>query len=177
MAIFTYHGCTLSVQGEVAVDYIAEETPMMTYLNLHLALDSLRASAMAAGGQQQGAKGPRVLIAGPDAAGKTSLCRTLLNYAVKMGRRPLHVDMDVVENAVFPGTLSAYQVTKPLSLEESIPPSDMPPITYFYGHMKATENQKMYEKALSRLAQTVNAKMASDALSTCFSIDANKRLC
>ena len=35
------------------------------------------------------------MIVGPTDVGKSTLCRLLLNYAVRVGRRPTFVDIDV----------------------------------------------------------------------------------
>ena len=35
------------------------------------------------------------MICGPTDVGKSTLCRLLLNYAVRMGRRPIYVDLDL----------------------------------------------------------------------------------
>ena len=35
------------------------------------------------------------MITGPVDVGKSALCRILLNYAVRLGRRPAFVDIDV----------------------------------------------------------------------------------
>ena len=40
-------------------------------------------------------RGPVVMIVGPTDSGKTSLCKLLINYAVRMGRRPVFADIDV----------------------------------------------------------------------------------
>ena len=40
-------------------------------------------------------RGPVVMIVGPTDSGKTSLCKLLVNYAVRMGRRPVFADLDV----------------------------------------------------------------------------------
>jgi hypothetical protein len=56
-AIFTYHSATLSIRGSPSVAYIAEETPMMSYANLHFLLEKLRQHA-----EDDHSQGPRVLI-------------------------------------------------------------------------------------------------------------------
>jgi hypothetical protein len=45
---------------------------------------------------------PRVLVLGPESAGKTSLCKILTNYAVRMGvpRSPVYVNLDPSEASV-----------------------------------------------------------------------------
>src|ERR1700737_3498073 len=88
-AIFTYHGATVSVRGSAAVSYVAEETPMMSYANLHFTLERLRQQSD--DGQSQG---PRVLILGSEDAGKTSLTKILTAYAVRQGRKPIVVGLD-----------------------------------------------------------------------------------
>ena len=60
LAVFTWHGCTLRVEGEPQVIYLSEETPMVMYLNTHIAVDQLRH-----GREQQGAPGPRVSSLSP----------------------------------------------------------------------------------------------------------------
>lgn len=55
IAIFTWHGCTLRVEGEPQVIYISEETPMVMYLNSHIAIDQLRHRR-----EHEGHTGPRV---------------------------------------------------------------------------------------------------------------------
>ena len=37
--------------------------------------------------------GPVTMVVGPTDVGKSTLCRLLLNYAVRIGRRPLYVDL------------------------------------------------------------------------------------
>lgn len=38
-------------------------------------------------------KGPSVLVVGPTDVGKSTLCRILINYAVRLGHRPVFVDL------------------------------------------------------------------------------------
>ncbi len=83
---------------------------MVMYANVHAALNKYRkeaeatpATAAAGGGGGAGEgeeevepkRGPCVLVVGPTDVGKTTLCRILLNYAVRKGSRPLYVDLDV----------------------------------------------------------------------------------
>lgn len=43
----------------------------------------------------------QVLVVGPVDVGKSTLCQLLLNYAVRMGRRPVFVDLDVGQASVY----------------------------------------------------------------------------
>ena len=63
---------------------------MVSYINAHAALDSLRRRA-----KEAGAMGPRAMVVGPQDSGKSTLCRTLLNYAVRANWKPTFVDLDV----------------------------------------------------------------------------------
>ena len=55
VAVFTWHGCVLQMTGQAQHVYVADETPMVSYLNLHHALEKLRGQA-----QVSGQSGPRV---------------------------------------------------------------------------------------------------------------------
>lgn len=88
-AIFTYHGATLSVRGTPSVAYTADETPMTSYANFHFALEKQRQLA-----QDGLSRGPRVLIVGSEHAGKTTLVKILVAYAVRQGRTPVVVGLD-----------------------------------------------------------------------------------
>ena len=147
LAVFTWHGCTVRVEGEPQVIYVSEETPMVMYLNSHIAIDQVRHRR-----EQEGQTGPRVspspslppshslppssslphdpshslppslplsgphccvcvqvLLAGATDVGKSTLCRLLLSYAARLGRRPCLVDCDVGQGSVsIPGTLCGY---------------------------------------------------------------------
>lgn len=65
------------------------------YLNTHAALEQLREHAESVVMQQEQARGPSLMIVGPTDVGKTTVCRILCNYAVRVGRTPIFVDLDV----------------------------------------------------------------------------------
>lgn len=57
-AVFTWHGCTLSVEGVAqAESYVAGETPMASYINTHAALLNMRKECM-----DTMTNGPRVRV-------------------------------------------------------------------------------------------------------------------
>lgn len=73
----------------------------MFYLNCHACLEQLRIKAEADSG-----RGPVTLVVGPVDVGKTTVTKILLNYAARMGRRPIYVDLDVGQGGIsIPGTI------------------------------------------------------------------------
>lgn len=51
--------------------------------------------------------------------GKSTVSKILLNYAVRLGRKPIFVELDVGQGAIsVPGTIGAMMVERPASVEE-----------------------------------------------------------
>jgi polyribonucleotide 5'-hydroxyl-kinase len=108
-------------------------------------------------------------------AGKSTLCRILLSYAVRAGSKPLFVDLDVSGSAIsVPGTLSATSIEHPISVEMS---ADMgggggsahtlsikSPLAYFYGHTSPLVAPELYTRLMSRLASVVERRCAEHPL-------------
>lgn len=76
VAVFTWHGCKVQLEGEAQHAYVSTETPMVTYLNTHAALEKLRERAEATGGS-----GPRVLVV------RSFLPRTVRSRQIRERRR------------------------------------------------------------------------------------------
>ncbi|KAG0249492.1 hypothetical protein BG011_009254 [Mortierella polycephala] len=180
IAVFTWHGCKLLVTGHCSVEYIANETPMVSYLNMHLALEQRRLLATQNKGQ-----GPRVLIVGPNDVGKTSLSKMLLSYALRQSRQPTYVDLDCSEGSItMPGCLTATPLTEMIDAEEgfgssatSAPTagSAVMPLAYYFGFPSPKDNVKLYNLLVSRLAHSVNRRLEEDetARSSGIIIDTN----
>lgn len=129
VAIFTYQGCVLHLSGKTEVSYISKETPMVSYLNCHAALENLRINA-----EEKDERGPIAMVVGPMDVGKSTLCRILLNYAVRLGRRPLYADIDVGQGALsIPGTIGTILIERPASIEEGF--SQTAPLIYHFGYV------------------------------------------
>jgi len=170
-AVFTWHGCTLEVGGDVESDYVAEETPMLSCANLHFALESLRDGSAAGGSTEMG---PRVLIVGPENSGKTSLAKTLTAYAAKCGRQPMVINLDPTEGMLSPpGSFSAAVYSSIVDIEEgwgSSPisgPSLIPvkmPLVYHYG-LRDPEEGKVFKPLVTRMALAVMSRLEVDTLS------------
>ncbi|CDH48990.1 polyribonucleotide 5-hydroxyl-kinase clp1 [Lichtheimia corymbifera JMRC:FSU:9682] len=168
VAVYTWHGCALEITGEFLVEYTANETPMTSYLNTHLALQQMRDTA-----KDSGEQGPRVLVIGPHDVGKTSLCKILASYALRQGEKPIYVSLDPSEGTItMPGTVTATTISNPIDVEEGFGSSattaaslgsSMMPLAYYYGYENPGENVKLFKMEISRLAHTVKCRMASDS--------------
>ncbi|KAH8678772.1 hypothetical protein BGZ60DRAFT_401815 [Tricladium varicosporioides] len=165
-SIFSWHGGRLEVTG-ACEEYMAEETPMVSYVNTHFALEKLRDEATQAGGDA-----PRVLVVGPNNAGKTSLVKLLASFAVKMGRQPMVVNTDSREGLLsIPGSLTATVFASVIDVEQgwgSSPtsgPSPVPvklPLCYYYGLPYPEDNPKLFKPVLTRLALAAINRLQED---------------
>lgn len=153
IAIFTYQGCVIELVGKTDVSYVAKETPMGIYLNCHAAIENLRENC-----EREDKRGPVVMVVGPGDVGKSTLCRILLNYAVRMGRRPIFVDLDVGQGHIaIPGTVGALLVERPSSVEEGF--SQQAPLVFHFGHKTPSMNTTLYNLLVSRLAEVCNDRL------------------
>lgn len=156
IAIFSWKGCTLDVEGTPEVVYQSEDTPMSQYMNVHDTLDARRTKAKAKKGE-----GPRTLIVGPTDSGKSTLSKILLNYAVRAGWAPIFADLDIGQGAItVPGCISATPVEAPIDIEEGLPTDA--PLVYYYGHLTPSDNSALYKRLVERLAAVLEARAAKD---------------
>lgn len=90
--------------GKASTEYIAEEAPLPAHLALHLALERLRLAAVTPKhfephvqspnslrtpedpNADEERPGPRVMVLGPLSSGKSTLVKTLANWAIRSGR-------------------------------------------------------------------------------------------
>lgn len=153
IAVFSWHGCTVEIRGKTDVSYVAKETPMIIYCNCHAALEMMRTNA-----ETNNKKGPIAMIVGPCDVGKSTICRILLNYAVRMGRRPLFVDLDVGQGQIsIPGTIGALLIERPATLDEGF--SQEAPLVYNFGHKSPGFNGTLYNILFTQLANSVKEKL------------------
>ncbi|VDK81988.1 unnamed protein product [Onchocerca ochengi] len=119
VAVFTWKKAVVELVGKTESAYVAEQTPMIIYLNTHAALEQLREHAESVVMQQEQARGPSLMIVGPTDVGKTTVCRILCNYAVRVGRTPIFVDLDVGQGSIsVPGTVGALYIEKTADVVE-----------------------------------------------------------
>jgi polyribonucleotide 5'-hydroxyl-kinase len=169
--IMSWHGCELEVTGKCEDESVAQyaqptDTPMTSYLNLHLKLASMRLS---------GAHGPRVLVTGSPSTGKSSVARCLTAWATRMGGQPLVVNTDPREGMLaLPGTLSAAVFATLMDIESSgsswgSPPTSGPgavpaklPLVFYYGHASPEEDVEGYKQAVGKIASVATARLSGD---------------
>ncbi|KAG6741703.1 hypothetical protein POTOM_054981 [Populus tomentosa] len=129
-AVFTWYGATIEMDGSTETDYTADETPMVSYVNVHAVLDGRRNQAKAS---PESSQGPRVIVVGPTDSGKSTLSRMLLSWAAKQGWKPTFVDLDIGQGSITaPGCIAATPIELPIDPVEGI--SLEMPLVYFYGH-------------------------------------------
>lgn len=84
------------------MEYISEETVQPAYMNLHLGLESMRQEAAG-----RGDEAPRIVLMGQS---RSTVARTLLNYATRAGRTPLYVDLDVANVSLVVHSPAAHRL-------------------------------------------------------------------
>jgi len=100
--------------------------------------------------------------------GKTTNCRLLINYAVRLGRRPIYVDLDVGQGSIsVPGTIGAMLIERPASIEDE-GFIQQAPLAYFFGHKSPSKNIPLYNMLVSKLAEVVHERMESNRKGTGF---------
>ncbi|XP_057776196.1 protein CLP1 homolog [Salvia miltiorrhiza] len=160
-AVFTWYGAMIEIDGTTETDYTADETPMISYINVHAVLDARRNRAKASPGDSDDSQGPRVIVVGPTDSGKSTLSRMLLSWAAKQGWKPTFVDLDIGQGSItIPGCIAATPIELPIDPVEGIP-LDMP-LVYFHGHVTPSANVELYKVLVKELAQVLDRQFAGN---------------
>nr|XP_023020553.1 protein CLP1 homolog [Leptinotarsa decemlineata] len=153
VAVSTWHGCVVEVKGKTYVIYTAKVAPMVMYSNCHGALEFMRTDA-----KKYNERGPIAMVVGPSDVGKSTICRLLLNYAVRMGRRPIFVDLDVGQGHIsIPGTIGALMIERPASIDEGF--SQEAPLVYNFGDKTPGSNITLFNMLVQQLAGAVKERL------------------
>ncbi|KAK3015302.1 hypothetical protein RJ639_006940 [Escallonia herrerae] len=161
-AVFTWYGATIELEGTTETDYTADETPMISYVNVHAVLEGRRNRAKASPDDSVSSQGPRVIVVGPTDSGKSTLSRMLLSWAAKQGWKPTYVDLDVGQGSItIPGCIAATPIEMPIDSVEGIP-LEMP-LVYYYGQVSPSLNADLYKVLVKELAQTLERQFAGNA--------------
>jgi polyribonucleotide 5'-hydroxyl-kinase len=181
----------LYVTGDPSTDYVSDETPMRIYANLHLALEQMRVRALRAirgspvpaHERPAPADPPRVLVLGPEHAGKTTLCKLLANYAVRAGQgwEPFLVNVDPSEGGwAAPGALAIAPVHGPIPTASpanplgtasttapvSLASNALVPLVYWYGHPETKRNPLLMDRTIRNLGENVMDRFEQDTKGT-----------
>lgn len=101
------------------------------------------------------------MIVGPCDVGKSTLCRILLNYAVRLGHRPILTDLDVGQgNLSVPGTIASLLIERPAAIEEGF--SQLAPLVVHFGHKSPDFNNEFYKICISTLAEITLERLKED---------------
>ncbi|VVA96473.1 unnamed protein product [Arabis nemorensis] len=161
-AVFTWYGATIEIDGVTETDYTADETPMVSYINVHAILDARRRLAKASSSDDpESSQGPRVIVVGPTDSGKSTLTKMLLSWAAKQGWKPTFVDLDVGQGSItIPGSIAATPIEMPLDPVEGFP-LDMA-LVYYYGHAAPGNNVELYKALVKELAQVLERQFVGN---------------
>lgn len=161
--VFTWYGATIEMDGTTELVYTADETPMVSYVNVHAILEGRRNRAKASpSNDSDSSQGPRVIVVGPTDSGKSSLSKMLLSWAAKQGWKPTYVDLDIGQGSItIPGCIGATPIEMPIDPVEGIP-LDMP-LVYFFGQTTPSNNVDLYKVLVKELAKILERQFAGNA--------------
>ncbi|GFR18758.1 protein CLP1 homolog [Trichonephila clavata] len=158
-AVTSWQGCTLKLKGKRLKSYVTSRRDDI--YNLHLSFEEDRRRA-----ENNGTIGPIALIAGPTDVGKSTLSRSLLNYAAKLGRKPLYVDLDVGQSSIsIPGTIGILPIDGPGDIVKGF--NDNKSSIYYFGHNSPGFNLLLYFLLIKKLGETLHHRLRSSQNSMC----------
>lgn len=102
-------------------------------------------------------RGPNILVCGANQSGKSSTCKTLINYALKHGSNPIFVDLDTDNNdLVPPGCIGACMIRENFA-SNPMPQQDVSEETVclFIGSTSINLNHEIYNKQINYMANLV----------------------
>lgn len=170
-AILTWQGCQLEVSGYAESEYVGQETDYaVEWLNVHGMLETLRHDAQSTVGSDGG---PRILVVGPDAVGKSSLVRSLMGWGAQMGWTPTVINTDPREGLFAPpGSITAVTVGSPLAVENGYGMSSISgptitpvktPLVYHCPYASPTEKPEVHKALITRNALSVTNKLEENS--------------
>ena len=116
--------------------------------------------------QQNQTKGPRTLICGNHFSGKSTLCKTLINYACRLRNEPVFADLDIEFNEVgsLPATLGLAVCTDSYPRRSRVPnPSFLEvdnKIVLFHSYSEYSQNN-LFHQQIQALARILESKIAN----------------
>ncbi|GBM80353.1 Polyribonucleotide 5'-hydroxyl-kinase Clp1 [Araneus ventricosus] len=153
ISIFTWHGCVINVSGNPEAACVVKDSAMILNVILHAKLQERRLRA-----EMENKKGPVILVVGPNDVDKSSLCRLLLNYAVRLGQHPTFIDLDVGQTSIsLPSSFGVLTVKKPADIITGF--GDQALKVYQFGYKSPWQNITLYFLLLQRLGLTLRSDL------------------
>jgi len=153
-AIFTFHGARIQVSGVCQSYYKSDKTPMQYYVNVHSAFNQMRNEAL-----KLKKVGPTILITGSNNSGKSTLCRILANYSLRLGWRPVLCDIDLNSNEISPpGCIAAAAVDDPLPNDDLTQSA----LCFFHGSISPDKTLEFFDKQIQELSKAVRTLQEND---------------
>ena len=156
-SIFTFHGCSLKIEGQSYEATKSDQNPIIMYLQMHAALEKMRLKA----DKNDNERGPVTMIVGPTDSGKSTLCQLLLNYALRMGRKPVYVDLDVGQSSIsIPGTLGAALIESQISPQYGY--DQCAPLIFHFGQNAPAKNLALFNNLVAKLGEVLRDQLKSN---------------
>jgi len=100
-------------------------------------------------------------VVGPTDTGKSSLCKILVNYASRLGRTPIFIDIDVGQGCCLPAMMSAIPIERPVDVTEGF--EFTTPLVYFFGQVSPGPNAELYKLQVANMQRDVDKRLESNA--------------
>ena len=127
---------------------------MQYYVNVHSAFNKLRNEALLLK-----KVGPTILVTGSNFSGKSTLCRILANYSLRLGWRPILCDLDLSANEISPpGCIAAAAVDDPLPNDDLTQSA----LCFFHGSISPDKTLEFFDKQVYELANAVRTLQEND---------------
>lgn len=156
VAVFSWTGCTLNLRkkgSEYSHFRIRASTQTRKMKDLHEQIERARLNADA-----KITDVPIILIAGPTDVGKSTFSRFLLNYAVKSGREPIFVDLDVGQSSLsITGTFGVLPINEQSDNNGRFNEKDLS--VYYFGYKSPGHNMKLYKHLLQKVGKSLKLRL------------------
>ncbi|KAL6941775.1 hypothetical protein ACO0RG_002913 [Hanseniaspora osmophila] len=163
IAIFSVENCEIEWQSDKNLEISTNKNNYKLKLySLHFALDKIRSTYL---------QGPNVVVVGKKNTGKSTMCKTLLSYALKFRDfNPTFINLNSAEGIfTMPGCLTATTVTDLFQAENpqwnesasttvnSMIPT-VQPLVKLFGYESISGNYPLYLLTIQNLSSVVNRK-------------------
>jgi len=102
-------------------------------------------------------RGPITMIMESRNVGKSILCGTLLNYAIRTDRRPIFVDLDVNQEYIaISDTVGALLIERPYNAMKGFNQEN--PLVFHFGYKNPRDNSALYESLITQRSTRIHSK-------------------